>query len=421
MLNFFQDRYPSTFPSIDMPSLNHLELRGVSVNAALSALTSFSAPHLTFLILSGTDPSTDKHTNAAQYDLPRGKFPRLTTLYISEYPLCATLRLITLLQCPSITNLGTAPIEEEICGDHLPYNSDYTPPILSVSSYAFLGSWEAEGGEVLPKRIFELVPMSRLKHLVLYGEALTASQRLSIVERFAEIETLTMLFRGTYCRLSLIDRGHYLIEPLLFAAKLTTTNLTDIVEPSAELAFDVSLRHYLRDWSEINNVERVVIAGCNLNNTSEVDAAVERIRHLSSRSNIPRPPNRPTSWKASPAWLMSKGKSLGLSIIQFNKEPTFPYPNLRSLTVHAYDPFHQAVFDNEIIEALKIYVNDRRKAKAGPLEIRLWPPPPEKDLQWFNKNGNTCFFTSSRDTTRFVNAAARLFRATYTRLQVENG
>jgi hypothetical protein len=147
----------------------------------------------------------------------------------------------------------------------------------------------------------------------------------------------------------------------------------------------------------------MTVVGCDLEHHREVEAAVEFIQLLSNRISTPELLNRHAQWTTYLDWYMRRAKGFVQSLIQRKlKERTFLYPELRSLAFHACNHQAGAVLSKSIAEALKVFVKDRQKAGAVPLELHLRPPLEDRDINWFKKHGVNCVFTTGRDNERWA-------------------
>jgi hypothetical protein len=198
---------------MEMPRLTHLELACDGVDLTLSALQSFLAVNLLSLKLRDTFKPVEQDRNHTDSNppIPIRMFPRLARLDISNFSFCLLMRIIAILECPSMRHLGVALVNRKRCNglEFCDIGSDKVA--LSVTSLAirsYLQRAKEENMEKIMRHIVSSLRMPYLKRLQLGMFRLTVEQYRSLTKIFGDIEVATFLCPGfDRYRLSLTHKG----------------------------------------------------------------------------------------------------------------------------------------------------------------------------------------------------------------------
>jgi hypothetical protein len=199
---------------------------------------------------------------------------------------------------------------------------------------------------------------------------------------------------------------------------LTDTDPTALEESSSTLIVKLNFSVSRYDWKEIRDVQNMSIFGIRLY-PGEIDPIIKHVKLLSNRISASNLDDHSKNQNLSLDGLKRKVKGMGHSLLRSSVRSNLLYPDLRSLALHMCDPAPKAILPAPIVQALKVFIEDRQQEDSRPFELRLCPSPGNEALQWFHDNGVSCILTSRYDNERYVKASASNSATILTQSQVD--
>jgi hypothetical protein len=187
------------FENMDMPQLTDLVLYCDGIDLALSALQSLSAVNLLSLMMSDSSWATEQHRTRIECNLPIRMFPRLTILDLSHLPFCLTMRIITTLECPSMTHLGMTLCYKTNCDRYQACDISHNRTKLSVTSFTVRSRFRLPNYEGLKMTMQDIVSSLQMPHLkeLHFGLKLeNIEQCRYLAKLFGDIQVIRLLSRG---------------------------------------------------------------------------------------------------------------------------------------------------------------------------------------------------------------------------------